>query len=366
MMEAITVVADADSSQTVGDGNGVEDVIAPATIQCSLPSRIVDAERQAVTEIDLVPPGDGGSIDDHVIMAEGVLDDQRFGEADADTPGGGSGREDRKDGDEKILGQRGEDEQEKGRIWNVDEGAHEGVITPKEAAQEDTDNPRRNNSVDDLVATSNGSEKLEESNLVQNSHGMVQNNYKGSDPVTAAAADNSTNTSRFAWDAPKHIFVLSSAGKPVFSLSGDEQQLSTLMGLIQGLLSLCADCGGGEGDDEMESISAGSRRFVFLRRGDLVLVAVSSASCCRGRGRHFGKDIGEMAEKQGEGEARAGWNGGVVNGARHESDDTAARCFHHESETFLRLQLEYLYSSILFLLTSKVYTFHEDAAQIAH
>ena len=40
----------------------------------------------------------------------------------------------------------------------------------------------------------------------------------------------------FAWGAAKHIFVLSSAGKPVFSLSGDEQHLATLTGLIQGLL----------------------------------------------------------------------------------------------------------------------------------
>ncbi|CAN0257987.1 unnamed protein product, partial [Ectocarpus fasciculatus] len=105
----------------------------------------------------------------------------------------------------------------------------------------------------------------------------------------------------FDWGAAKHIFVLSNAGKPVFSLSGDEQRLSTLMSLIQGLLSLCADCDSG---DEMESISAGSRRFVFLKRGNLVLV-------------------------------------GAAAGAP-------------ECESFMRLQLEYLYASILFLLTSKV------------
>lgn len=133
----------------------------------------------------------------------------------------------------------------------------------------------------------------------------------------------------FDWGAPKHIFVLSSAGKPVFSLSGDEQRLSTLMGLIQGLLSLCADCGG----DEMESISAGRRRFVFLRRGDLVLVAVSSAPSLSSRPTLCARDS----------------NVAPVGGAKGGGEEDAPEC-----ESFLRLQLEYMYASILFLLTSKV------------
>eukprot|EP00752_Nemacystus_decipiens_P006518 g5870.t1 len=128
----------------------------------------------------------------------------------------------------------------------------------------------------------------------------------------------------FEWGAAKHIFVLSSAGKPVFSFQGDEQRLSALMGLIQALLSLCADCDDG---DEMESITAGSRRFVFLKRGNLVLVAVSSS------------ETGVL----GDGEDDEGSRSDV----RGEKD--APEC-----ESFMRLQLEYLYASILFLLTSKV------------
>ncbi|CAM9781038.1 unnamed protein product [Choristocarpus tenellus] len=108
----------------------------------------------------------------------------------------------------------------------------------------------------------------------------------------------------FDWSTD-HVFVLSSAGKPIFSLNGDEQCLSTLMGLVQGILSLSADCG-----EEMESISAiGGRLFVFLRRQDLILVAVGS------------------------------------------SDDEGGGC-----EAFLRLQLEYMYANILFLLTSKMHS----------
>ncbi|CAM9184787.1 unnamed protein product [Ectocarpus fasciculatus] len=131
----------------------------------------------------------------------------------------------------------------------------------------------------------------------------------------------------FDWGAAKHIFVLSNAGKPVFSLSGDEQRLSTLMSLIQGLLSLCADCDSG---DEMESISAGSRRFVFLKRGNLVLVGVSSS-------------VLEVASDD------EGGQGGEETGKEEEAAAGAPEC-----ESFMRLQLEYLYASILFLLTSKV------------
>lgn len=144
---------------------------------------------------------------------------------------------------------------------------------------------------------------------------------------------------RFAWGAPKHIFVLSSAGKPVFSLSGDEQKLSTLMGFIQGLLSLCADCDDG---DEIESMCAGSRRFVFLRRGDLVFVAVSSSSSTLPLPPI---DDGEHRDNAGCGESSREGIAGVER--RLEVEEP-------ESESFLRLQLEYMYASILFLLTSKV------------
>ncbi|CAM9201859.1 unnamed protein product, partial [Hapterophycus canaliculatus] len=136
----------------------------------------------------------------------------------------------------------------------------------------------------------------------------------------------------FDWEAAKHIFVLSSAGKPVFSLSGDEQQLSTLMGLIQALLSLCTDCDSG---DELESISAGGRRFVFLKRGNLVLVAVSSSSRPLSS-----SDI----DSDGNGEGDAG---------EEEEEKEEEGGEEPECESFMRLQLEYLYASILFLLTSK-------------
>ncbi|CAM9793178.1 unnamed protein product [Ectocarpus sp. 8 AP-2014] len=155
--------------------------------------------------------------------------------------------------------------------------------------------------------------------------GKVQVTAGGAEEASSEGEDDDDD---FDWGAAKHIFVLSNAGKPVFSLSGDEQRLSTLMSLIQGMLSLCADCDNG---DEMESISAGSRRFVFLKRGNLVLVGVSSSLVDTASG-----------DEGGEG----------GEGTGKEEDEAAAAA--PECESFMRLQLEYLYASILFLLTSKV------------
>lgn len=70
----------------------------------------------------------------------------------------------------------------------------------------------------------------------------------------------------------KHIFVLSSAGKPVFSRYGDESQLAPQMGMLQALVSFVENMG-----DELRYISAGRANIVFLQRGALYLVAVCSS-----------------------------------------------------------------------------------------
>ncbi|VDP73402.1 unnamed protein product [Echinostoma caproni] len=65
-----------------------------------------------------------------------------------------------------------------------------------------------------------------------------------------------------------HVFVLSEAGKPIYSRYGDESRLSSIIGVMQALVSFVATSG-----DELQSISAGERHFVFLRKPHLILVA---------------------------------------------------------------------------------------------
>ena len=54
----------------------------------------------------------------------------------------------------------------------------------------------------------------------------------------------------------KHVFILSSSGKPIFSRYGDEQELSTTFGLLQAVVSIVQAQG-----DSIKCIQAGKRRL---------------------------------------------------------------------------------------------------------
>ena len=69
----------------------------------------------------------------------------------------------------------------------------------------------------------------------------------------------------------KHVFVLSSAGKPVFSRYGDESRLAPQMGLLQAIVSFVHDQ-----QDTIRYVRAGRAQIVFVLRGSLYLVAVST------------------------------------------------------------------------------------------
>lgn len=58
---------------------------------------------------------------------------------------------------------------------------------------------------------------------------------------------------------PKHIFILTAAGKPVFSRHGDEQELVTIFGLLQAVYSISLDAG-----DQIKCIQAGSRTIIYM------------------------------------------------------------------------------------------------------
>ncbi|KAK9873814.1 hypothetical protein WA026_002172 [Henosepilachna vigintioctopunctata] len=68
----------------------------------------------------------------------------------------------------------------------------------------------------------------------------------------------------------KHIFVLSLAGKPIYSRYGNEDKLAWLFGVMQTLVSFIQS-----NDDNLISISAGGINFVFSIKKPLILVAVS-------------------------------------------------------------------------------------------
>ncbi|KAG8232572.1 hypothetical protein J437_LFUL012948 [Ladona fulva] len=89
-----------------------------------------------------------------------------------------------------------------------------------------------------------------------------------------SAAEETECWQNAAWKRrKKHIFILSAAGKPVYSRYGSEDKQVTLFGVMQALVSFVAD-----GHDSIRSIHAGNVKFVFLTKGPVILVAVSRTS----------------------------------------------------------------------------------------
>ncbi|XP_060834251.1 protein SAND [Rhopalosiphum padi] len=71
----------------------------------------------------------------------------------------------------------------------------------------------------------------------------------------------------------KHIFVLSTAGKPIYTRFGNENQMASLFGLMIALVSVTQDS-----NDTLQSICCGQTRIVFLNKDPLILVGVSQSS----------------------------------------------------------------------------------------
>lgn len=97
----------------------------------------------------------------------------------------------------------------------------------------------------------------------------------GSQDLLDQNADDSTLSGDYLHDPEwlnqrEHVFVLSSAGKPIYSLHGTEDKLATLYGVMQALVSVVQ-----ANQDVIMSIHAIGIKFVFLLKGPLILVAAS-------------------------------------------------------------------------------------------
>ncbi|KAL2091213.1 hypothetical protein ACEWY4_013476 [Coilia grayii] len=91
--------------------------------------------------------------------------------------------------------------------------------------------------------------------------------------------DKDEDVTSDAWRAHrKHVFVLSEAGKPIYSRYGSEEALSSTMGVMMALVSFVQS-----GDNTIRSIQGDGYRVVFLRRSPLVLVGVSRGSQSAGQ-----------------------------------------------------------------------------------
>jgi hypothetical protein len=71
----------------------------------------------------------------------------------------------------------------------------------------------------------------------------------------------------------KHVFIFSKSGKPIYSRHGREEQLVTKFGVMQALVSFLEDS-----DDMLKAFIAGEHKFVFVTRGPINFLIVSSTN----------------------------------------------------------------------------------------
>lgn len=91
------------------------------------------------------------------------------------------------------------------------------------------------------------------------------------EPMDPLPKKKATNGRPIKWSRhDKHFFILSNAGKPIYSRYGDESRLSSHMGVIQAIVSFFVDF-----DDSLKFIKAGEHKFVFLIKGPLSFVTVA-------------------------------------------------------------------------------------------
>ena len=68
----------------------------------------------------------------------------------------------------------------------------------------------------------------------------------------------------------RHFFILSDAGKPIFSRYGDEDTLAPFMGVVSAVISFVKD-----DQDQIRRVVAGDHTIVFLMKGALYMVCAS-------------------------------------------------------------------------------------------
>nr|XP_056715068.1 vacuolar fusion protein MON1 homolog B-like [Euleptes europaea] len=149
-----------------------------------------------------------------------------------------------------------------------------GVADGKADVQEESSEAREESSEKDLSDSASTDNTLEDSS--EFSRPMVMGGGPVGEEEVAVQPRPPTHrdedVTAESWRAHrKHIFVLSEAGKPIYSRYGNEEALSSTMGVMMALVSFIQS-----GDNSIRSICSDDRKLVFVQQGPLVLVSVSS------------------------------------------------------------------------------------------
>ncbi|XP_077428497.1 vacuolar fusion protein MON1 homolog B isoform X2 [Vanacampus margaritifer] len=127
----------------------------------------------------------------------------------------------------------------------------------------------------EFVVTVLAKAKLEEQGLgvKGRSSPLLEAGIQESPPAGHGASHRDEDVTAESWRRHrKHVFVLSEAGKPIYSRYGSEEALSSTMGVMMALVSFVQS-----GDNIIRSVYSEEHTVVFIQKGPLVLVCVSSS-----------------------------------------------------------------------------------------
>ncbi|XP_051931598.1 vacuolar fusion protein MON1 homolog B isoform X2 [Hippocampus zosterae] len=127
----------------------------------------------------------------------------------------------------------------------------------------------------EFVVTVLAKAKLEEQGLGVKGHSspLLEVGIQESPPAAHGGSHRDEDVTAESWRRHrKHVFVLSEAGKPIYSRYGSEEALSSTMGVMMALVSFVQS-----GDNNIRSVYSEEHTVVFLQKGPLVLVCVSSS-----------------------------------------------------------------------------------------
>ncbi|CDK24564.1 unnamed protein product [Kuraishia capsulata CBS 1993] len=128
-------------------------------------------------------------------------------------------------------------------------------------------------STDDRNSLSNSLRNSVHSGIDENTEGisLVQKLNFGYE--MESTDDNEDMTEFFS--RRKHFFILSSAGKPIYSMHGSDEILTVFSGVIQTIVSFFQYKFDGT-TESLKSFESGKVKFVFLNRYPIILMATSS------------------------------------------------------------------------------------------
>ncbi|KPP70705.1 vacuolar fusion protein MON1B-like [Scleropages formosus] len=146
-------------------------------------------------------------------------------------------------------------------------------VCNKKGTDDEDDQPEN---VSDSASTDNTLEDSNEFVVTMLGRGKLEDDVPepeaGSPTLTASSSHRDEDVTGESWRMHrKHVFVLSEAGKPIYSRYGNEEALSSTMGVMMALVSFVQS-----GDNTIRSIYSDRNTVVFMQQGPLVLVSVSS------------------------------------------------------------------------------------------